>query len=76
MALTFFVLRAKDVMDAARLSGMAQSLGYLMSAIGPMLIGYELDLTQSWTLPIITLMGVVCGMTLAGIGAGKNKYVL
>lgn len=76
MALTFFVLRAKNVMDAARLSGMAQSLGYLMSACGPILVGYEYDHTQAWTWPIISLMAVACGLIFAGIGAGKNKYVL
>lgn len=76
LALTFFVLRAKDVMDAARLSGMAQSLGYLMSAFGPILVGYEYDHTQAWTWPIITLMAVACLLILAGIGAGKNRFVL
>jgi CP family cyanate transporter-like MFS transporter len=75
MAMTFFVLRARNVMDAARLSGMAQSLGYLMSAFGPMIIGLEFDHTHDWTWPILTLIGVVSVMMLAGTGAGRNVYV-
>lgn len=76
LALTFLVLRAKDVLDAARLSGMAQSLGYFLAAVGPTLIGYEYDHTQSWFLPILTLIIVSMLMTIAGFGAGRNKYVL
>ncbi|VEF46386.1 cyanate transport system protein [Bacillus freudenreichii] len=75
LALTFLVLRAKDVMDASRLSGMAQSLGYSLAAIGPTLIGYEYDHTHSWFLPITTLIIVSILMTAAGLGAGRNKFV-
>ncbi|GIN95499.1 putative transporter YycB [Siminovitchia terrae] len=76
LALTFLVLRAKDVMDASRLSGMAQSLGYSLAAVGPTLIGYEFDHTHSWLLPILTLMIVAICMTVSGFGAARNKYVL
>ncbi|RWR12524.1 MFS transporter [Siminovitchia fortis] len=76
LALTFLVLRAKGVMDASRLSGMAQSLGYFLAAAGPTLIGYEYDHTHSWFLPIMTLIIVSVLMTAAGLGAGRNKFVL
>ncbi len=76
LALTFLVLRAKDVMDASRLSGMAQSLGYSLAAIGPALIGYEYDHTHSWFLPILTLLIIAILLVAAGMGAGRNKYVL
>ncbi|MBD8006098.1 CynX/NimT family MFS transporter [Bacillus norwichensis] len=76
LALTFLVLRARDVMAASRLSGMAQSLGYFLAAVGPTLIGYEFDHTHSWFLPILTLMIVAIFMTVSGFGAGRNKYVL
>nr|WP_144921467.1 MFS transporter [Paenibacillus bovis] len=75
LALTFFSLRARNVSSAAQLSGMAQSVGYLLAAIGPLLLGILFDFTQSWTLPLITLLIVAGATTLAGIGAGRNEYV-
>jgi MFS transporter, CP family, cyanate transporter len=75
LALTFLGLRARNAKQAAALSGMAQALGYLLAAIGPMFIGYLFDLTHSWTLPIITLISVAILVVLFGLGAGRNKYV-
>jgi CP family cyanate transporter-like MFS transporter len=46
-----------------------------MSAFGPMIIGLEFDHTHDWTWPILTLIGVVSVMMLAGTGAGRNVYV-
>lgn len=76
LALTFLVLRAENVVDASRLSGMAQSLGYLFAAAGPMMIGYLYDHTQAWTLPILSLFAVVLILLVTGLGAARNKYVL
>ncbi|MFD2171131.1 CynX/NimT family MFS transporter [Tumebacillus lipolyticus] len=75
LALTLIVMRAANVRQAAELSGMAQSIGYLLAAIGPILIGTLFDLTHSWWLPLLTL--VVSGALLAviGLGAGRNRYV-
>jgi len=38
-ALTFLVLRASHAQAAAQLSGMAQSVGYMIAAIGPLALG-------------------------------------
>jgi len=38
-----FGLRTSNTHDAAELSGMAQSVGYLLAAIGPTLFGYLHD---------------------------------
>ena len=49
-------LRANHAKQAAALSGMAQSFGYLLAAIGPILTGFLYDTTHSWTLPILTFL--------------------
>lgn len=41
--------------EASRLSGMSQSLGYVMAAIGPTLSGVIVDATGSWSAVLILL---------------------
>ncbi|MFD2680145.1 CynX/NimT family MFS transporter [Bacillus seohaeanensis] len=76
LALTFIGLRTINAKQAADLSGMAQSIGYLLAAIGPILIGFLFDQTHSWTLPLIVLSIVAIVMILAGLGAGRNQYIV
>lgn len=76
LALTFLAIRAKTAKHAAELSGMAQSIGYLLAALGPVLIGFIHDLTNDWQIPLIVLIGVTFLATIFGMGAGRNKYVL
>jgi CP family cyanate transporter-like MFS transporter len=75
LALTLFAMRTTDAREAARLSGMAQSLGYLLAATGPFLFGVLHDLTRSWSLPLALLFAVVIGQLFAGLGAGRDAYV-
>ncbi|MER6094669.1 MFS transporter [Streptomyces sp. NPDC001728] len=75
LALTLIVLRSGDAKTAARLSGMAQTVGYLMAAAGPIAAGALHQATGSWTLPI-SLVLVVCA-TAVGVGllAARNRTV-
>jgi len=73
---TLFVLRTTNAQQAAALSGMAQSIGYILAAIGPSVIGWMFDLTHSWVTPILSLMVISVLITIAGLGAGRNCYVL
>ena len=41
LALTLLVLRAPDTESASQLSGMSQSVGYFVAAIGPPVFGYQ-----------------------------------
>ncbi|PWW25464.1 CP family cyanate transporter-like MFS transporter [Cytobacillus oceanisediminis] len=75
-SLTLIGLRAANAKQAADLSGMAQSVGYLLAALGPFLIGNIYDFFHNWTLPLILLILVTIVFTLAGVGAGRNRYVL
>jgi len=75
-SLTLIGLRAVNAKQASDLSGMAQSIGYLLAAIGPFVVGFLFDLFQTWTLPLILLIMVTILFTIAGIGAGRDQYVL
>jgi len=75
LALLFLVLRSKDTEGATELSGMAQSVGYLVAATGPMLFGGIFDLTQSWDYALVFLF-IIAGLKLyMGLGAGKAERV-
>ncbi|PLS17504.1 MFS transporter [Bacillus sp. M6-12] len=74
-ALVLLGMRAMNAQQAADLSGMAQSVGYVFAAIGPFFIGFLYDLTHSWTIPLIIILAVGLIMTIAGVGSSRNEYV-
>lgn len=75
LALAMIGLRSENAKQAGDLSGMAQSAGYLLAAIGPIFIGFLFDQTNTWSLPIYMLIFVSIIMLIAGIGAGRNQYL-
>lgn len=75
LAMMFFTLRTKTAYNASELSGMGQSVGYLLAACGPLFFGYVHDVTASWTLPLIFLLGVAAVCLITGLGAGRKRYV-
>jgi CP family cyanate transporter-like MFS transporter len=75
MALLFFILRTPDARAAAELSGMAQAIGYLLAATGPLLIGWLHDTSQGWTVPLLTLAVIVLVLLGVGMGAARDAVV-
>jgi MFS transporter, CP family, cyanate transporter len=75
LALTFFALRAPDPGHAAALSGMAQSVGYLLAAVGPFLFGVLRDVTHAWTVPLALLLAVTVCLLITGLGAARDAHV-
>jgi CP family cyanate transporter-like MFS transporter len=75
LALSLFGLRTRNHVEAASLSGMAQSVGYLLAAFGPIVIGVLHDATGSWQAPLLVLMGVAIGILLFGALAGRARFV-
>jgi CP family cyanate transporter-like MFS transporter len=71
VALTIIVLRSPDSHVAAHLSGMAQFIGYLLAAIGPLIVGMIHDWTGSfaWSAVLFALLGT--GAALNGWLAGR-----
>src|SRR5699024_6658400 len=58
LSMMFFTLRTKDAIQASEVSGMAQSFGYLLAAVGPVLFGALHDFTEGWTAPLVMLIVV------------------
>src|SRR5215210_578306 len=75
LALTFFALRAPDPGHAAALSGMAQSIGYLLAAGGPFLFGVLRDATGAWKVPLALLLAITVCLLIAGLGAARDARV-
>lgn len=75
LAMMFFSLRTRSTQEASELSGMAQSIGYLLAAMGPALFGLLHDATHSWNGPLALLVAASVLLLVAGLGAGSNRYV-
>ncbi|GGG68758.1 CynX/NimT family MFS transporter [Paenibacillus radicis (ex Gao et al. 2016)] len=75
LAMMFFTLRSNHVQEAAELSGMAQSVGYMLAALGPIAFGVLHDITHSWTTPLYTLIVVIVFILSFGLIAAKNRTV-
>lgn len=75
LSMMFFSLRTNTSDEAARLSGMAQSIGYLLAACGPMFFGYMHDITGNWTMPLTILIGFAGVCLLAGLGAARDLHI-
>ncbi|MEU2505967.1 MFS transporter [Streptomyces sp. NPDC007863] len=75
LALTLIVLRTGDAPTAARLSGMAQTVGYLMAAAGPLAAGALHQATGSWTVPIALVLGVCAAAAGVGLLAARDRTV-
>ncbi|MFJ7725309.1 CynX/NimT family MFS transporter [Neobacillus sp. NPDC097160] len=75
LALSYIGLRARNASQAAELSGMAQSSGYILAAVGPLFIGYLFDKTHMWTVPLITLIVISVVVMIFGMLSGRNRFV-
>lgn len=75
LCMTFFSIRARTSDGSISLSGFGQSVGYLIAAIGPFLIGYLHDATESWDSGIIALIVMSVLFFIFGYPAAKNKVV-
>ncbi|MGL5453839.1 MAG: CynX/NimT family MFS transporter [Enterobacterales bacterium] len=75
LGLTFIGLRASSAHQAAALSGMAQSVGYLLAACGPPLMGRIHDTQGSWQIPLLAVAALAVVMAVFGLYAGRNKEI-
>lgn len=75
LAIVFFSLRSRTTEQASALSGMAQSVGYVLAAFGPTLFGYLHDFSGSWDTPLAVITGVSILTALFGYAAGRKGYV-
>ncbi len=72
LGLTLVVLRSGSSLTAARMGGVAQCLGYLVAAAGPVVLGALHDLTGGWTWSLVLLLVLLVPMAWAGWGAARD----
>lgn len=75
LALALFGLRTSNHLLAASLSGMAQSVGYLLAAAGPIAIGGIHGATGGWQWPLTAMLGVVAAQFVTGFLACRDRVV-
>ena len=73
--LALFAMHTKNAADATSLSGFAQSVGNLIAAIGPALMGQLLDRTGSWTIPLGLLSVISVSLIILGYLVGRNEII-
>lgn len=74
-AMMVIVLRTPDSHVAAHLSGMAQGVGYVLAAAGPLLFGLIRGWTGSFDAAALLVIAIGAGAGLAGAGAGRALHV-
>jgi len=75
LGLTFVGLRTRSAGVAGALSGMAQCIGYLMAAAGPMVVGAIHDWQRGWSVALLMAAGVALLGAWAGLLAGRKVRV-
>ncbi len=72
----FYSLRTRTAVEAATLSGIAQCGGYLLAAVGPVLMGKLADYTGAWDLPVLFLGIMLVVMIVTSLMSAREGYIL
>ncbi|MBC7278960.1 MAG: MFS transporter [Nocardioides sp.] len=75
VTLTLFSIRTATTAGTTALSSMAQSIGYLLAAGGPFVVGLLHESTGSWSVPIALLLGLAVVQVCAGYVAGRPVVI-
>ena len=75
LALLFFGLRSPDQEHAGQLAAMAQTVGYLVAAAGPLVVGILREASGGWTVPLVFLLAMLVPTLAAGLGAARARQV-
>ena len=73
LALIFLVIRAADSRETTGLSGMAQTVGYIVAAVGPVVFGLMYDMTRTWSVPLLFLVAALVAKVAAGVSAARPR---
>jgi MFS transporter, CP family, cyanate transporter len=71
LAIFFMMARAPDAGVAASLSAFAQSVGYLIASVGPLMVGLLHTATGSWDLPVVLLLALAAVELTVGVLAAR-----
>ncbi|MFI7279708.1 MFS transporter [Micromonospora chersina] len=75
LILTTIGLRARTAEGTVALSAFAQSTGYVIAALGPLLVGILYEATGGWTAPIGFLLVALAVQTAAGMVIARPRHI-
>ncbi len=75
MALALITARTRDPHVTGGLSGLTQSVGYIFSGLGPLLVGILHQATGGWSVPLLMIAGSSVLLLLGGLAIAKPGYV-
>lgn len=75
LGLSFIGLRSTSSHQAIALSGMAQSIGYLLAATGPTVMGKLHDISGSWGSVLMVIASLSLIMAINGALAGRDRQL-
>jgi MFS transporter, CP family, cyanate transporter len=73
LSLTIMVMRSPTPEATTALSSMAQTIGYLLAALGPLLVGVLHSATGGWSLPLTLLLVLLIPQLGCGVVAGRPR---
>jgi CP family cyanate transporter-like MFS transporter len=76
LALTLVLMRSNSTAQAARLSAVAQGIGYVLASTGPFVIGLLHEVTAGWGPPLMLLLALLVGQVLVGRRAARDRLVV
>ncbi len=76
VSLTLIADRARDHSTSSALSGMSQSVGYAIAAVGPALFGVLHVAAGGWVVPLIIVLVAMILQAVFGFFAARERFVL
>lgn len=74
MSMILFSLKSRNLSETVAVSGMAQSMGYLIAAVGPLAAGMIYSQLEDWHLIIALLIVLAMVMMTCGLLLDRHKY--
>jgi CP family cyanate transporter-like MFS transporter len=75
LSLVLINLRSRTTRGAIWLSSFSQGFGYLLAALGPLLVAVLHDTTAAWTAAILVLLTVAVAGTAVGLLAARPRFI-
>jgi CP family cyanate transporter-like MFS transporter len=75
VCLVLINLRTRSHHTSTALSGVVQTIGYSVGALGPLLVGVLHNSTGGWTAPLIFLLSTVVVAAVTGVMLARPRYV-
>lgn len=75
ICLSLFNLRTHDHLQASKLSGMAQCVGYGLAALGPLCFGLLHDISGNWQWPLMLLLVIAGLQMIVATLAGRARVI-